>query len=821
MTTLFRHAARNRRLIRMADVLKPVSAGRLTLAGTLRAAVAGLGFFAAGTVVAQTCSVPTVVASLAAPTNVRQMVYSPAHNRLVIRNSGSAIAAIDATTGQSTLKLSNTNFTDLAISPSGRYVFGADYGGENIGYGTPANPHYVHRLDLVDGTWDTRTVFIAGGVQAVSDDQFILKSKDQWVTFTNNRWGAGPAAVTLNDGPGYWGPGYYASVYSGDFRYDANTGRLLHGNSGSSSNEIQAFRLIADNFVKQEGSGTYGSAQDYGGSIALATDGSAFYDGRLQVDALDVSFNRRVFAEPIYAATGSVAFGNGRLFDAHSGDLLGSLGFATTVYALNPGGQDFWAFDPGQNMLRHFTLSDLPCGIPSAPVGVNATFNTTSKSLVVSWSGVAGATGYKVYLARQPGVTKSNYGSIGGLVRTTATSALTEPSPLYGAYYLVVTATNDNGESLESAETTINVPDYLAPTVPSGLVATPLDGARVQLTWAVSSDNVGVPYYRIYRDGLFVGNSNYGQASYVDTGLRGFTAYSYTISACDAAFNCSQPSAAAAATTTASTTPDPFSFNSQYDVPRNALIISNSVTLSGLDAPTTISIAGGMYSIDGAAFTSATGTVGNGQSIRVRVASGSSIWNNTSATLNVGGVISNFSVQTGPARLIGVKSRKIHGGTDRDIPIEHNLALGDTITTEPRMIGSGHRIVFQFDGQLAALGSPSAVDAFNNPVGNTAVAINPAANNEVIVTVTGVPDGRRVMVRLSSVDYYTNASAPIGFLVGDVNNSRSVNGSDIMGAKARAGSANAINFRADLNADGVVDAADVSAIKSRTGSMLP
>jgi len=114
----------------MADVLKPVSAGQLTLTGIVRAAVAGFGFFAAGTVVAQTCSVPTVVASFAAPTNVRQMVYSPAHNRLVIRNSGSAIAAIDATTGQSTLKLSNTNFTDLAISPSGRYVFGADYGGK-------------------------------------------------------------------------------------------------------------------------------------------------------------------------------------------------------------------------------------------------------------------------------------------------------------------------------------------------------------------------------------------------------------------------------------------------------------------------------------------------------------------------------------------------------------------------------------------------------------------------------------------------------------------------------------------------------------------
>ena len=124
------------------------------------------------------------------------------------------------------------------------------------------------------------------------------------------------------------------------------TGRLLHGNSGSSSQEIQAFRLVDDEFVRQEGSGVYGSASGHGGSVVLASDGSAFYYGRLQVDSLDVAHNTRVFPEVIYAANGLFAFGSGNYYDARTGIRLGSLPFSATVYAMNSNGNDFWAYDP-------------------------------------------------------------------------------------------------------------------------------------------------------------------------------------------------------------------------------------------------------------------------------------------------------------------------------------------------------------------------------------------------------------------------------------------------------------------------------------------
>lgn len=304
--------------------------------------------------------------SLIAPTNASQLIYSSAYDSLVIKNSASAIKVIDISSQSvSSTRLANRQFTSISLSPSGRYVYAADYGGENIGYGTPATTSYVQRLDLATNSWQTKSAYIAGGIAATADDQFVLKSNDQWVTFTNNSWGNGSAVTPLNTPSWSGGPGYYASVYRGDIVYDKAYGRILHGDSGSSSQELQAFKLVDNNFYQQEGSGIYGSAQGYGGTLALANDGSALYYGQLQVDPLDVSHNLRVFPEPIFAATGDLAFGNGNYYDAHTGQLLGSLGFQSTVYGLDQSGNNFWAFNSSTNRLHYFsTVTPVP--VPAA-----------------------------------------------------------------------------------------------------------------------------------------------------------------------------------------------------------------------------------------------------------------------------------------------------------------------------------------------------------------------------------------------------------------------------------------------------------------------
>lgn len=166
--------------------------------------------------------------------------------------------------------------------------------------------------------------------------------------------------------------------------------------------------------------------------------------------------------------------------------------------------------------------------------------------------------------------------------------------------------------------------------------------------------------------------------------------------------------------------------------------------------------------------------------------------------------------------LVGVQSRKLHGATAYDIAI--TTVLGAPPTVEPRVIGSGHTVVFQFNLPITAAGTVNVVDANAVPIG----ASSSVAGNDVVVTIANLADNQRVTISLADVNGTGNFGASMGFLVGDVNNTRSVNSSDISGVKARSGqAADASNFRFDLNATGAINSSDLSAVKARSGLTLP
>ncbi|MEQ1518423.1 MAG: dockerin type I domain-containing protein [Usitatibacteraceae bacterium] len=170
--------------------------------------------------------------------------------------------------------------------------------------------------------------------------------------------------------------------------------------------------------------------------------------------------------------------------------------------------------------------------------------------------------------------------------------------------------------------------------------------------------------------------------------------------------------------------------------------------------------------------------------------------------------------------LVAVQSRKPHGATGSfDVALDTSALIGGAVSGEPRTIGTGHTIVFQFEGPVTAVGTVTAVDSVGAPVG-TAVAL--ASGNEVLVTLTGIPDNSRATIAIAGVNGGVNASVSAGFLVGDVNNTRSVNSSDISGVKARSGqTTDATNFKFDLNASGAINSSDISAVKARSGLTLP
>ncbi len=178
---------------------------------------------------------------------------------------------------------------------------------------------------------------------------------------------------------------------------------------------------------------------------------------------------------------------------------------------------------------------------PSVPGNLQAGAITTT-SLHLTWNASTdnvGVTGYRVYR--------------GGSLRTTAVGTSFDDSGLTPAtsYSYRVSARDAAGnESDQSAALTVQTTDPTdtePPSIPNGLTVGTVTSTTVQLSWNPATDNNAVAGYHVYRDGAVVATAT--GTSFDDTGRSASTAYSYRVSAFDAAANESDPCAAVAATT--------------------------------------------------------------------------------------------------------------------------------------------------------------------------------------------------------------------------------------------------------------------------------
>ena len=184
------------------------------------------------------------------------------------------------------------------------------------------------------------------------------------------------------------------------------------------------------------------------------------------------------------------------------------------------------------------------------------------------------------------------------------------------------------------------------------------------------------------------------------------------------------------------------------------------------------------------------------------------------------GTVSVTPSAAAPLSLVQVQSRKTHGAAGTfDIPIDATQPVGGAVSVEPRAIGAGHQVVFQFNGAIAATGTVSCTDASASPIGSCSAA---AVGNDVEVSLTGIPDNRRVTVSLANVNGAgLNVAAAVGFLLGDVNASRSVTAADTLAVKGKAAQAvNVTNFMFDVNLTGGITGTDILAVKGRSGLVL-
>ena len=221
------------------------------------------------------------------------------------------------------------------------------------------------------------------------------------------------------------------------------------------------------------------------------------------------------------------------------------------------------ALSAGEKRLQNFALSALSTDTdpPTAPGAFTGTAQT-SFSILLTWSASTDNVGidyYRVYrgILGVPGLVE-----IGKTTNTFYLDSGLTPGTTYKYQVGAVDKANwGTNSDVINITTPADVPDTENPTTPTNLAATVIGPTQINLSWAGSTDNVGVIGYQVYRS---TDGSNYpvsftlnAATSYSNNGLTASTSYWYKITAYDGAGNISDFSNVVNATTAsgADTTP--------------------------------------------------------------------------------------------------------------------------------------------------------------------------------------------------------------------------------------------------------------------------
>jgi len=128
-------------------------------------------------------------------------------------------------------------------------------------------------------------------------------------------------------------------------------------------------------------------------------------------------------------------------------------------------------------------------------------------------------------------------------IGTVEGTSYTDAGVVAGSLYSYTVAAYDASQNISNRSTstaiTISV-DTDIPSVPANVSAQQVSATGAKLSWATSTDNVGVAGYQVYRNGIKIASA--GGPSYADTKLVKGMNYVYKIAAYDAAGNISTQS---------------------------------------------------------------------------------------------------------------------------------------------------------------------------------------------------------------------------------------------------------------------------------------
>jgi YD repeat-containing protein len=209
------------------------------------------------------------------------------------------------------------------------------------------------------------------------------------------------------------------------------------------------------------------------------------------------------------------------------------------------------AYDAAGNFSSYSSIASSTTAADSTPPSVPGSLSanaTSGTQASLSWSastdsGGSNLSGYKIERCQGSGCS--------GFAQIAVTASTSYPDTTLSSgvtYQYRVRAYDGAGNNSGYSNTVaVTTPDTVAPTVPSGLAAAAPSSNSVNLTWSGSTDNVAVTGYKVYRGGTQIATPS--STSYTDNTVVGSTAYSYTVSAYDAAGNNSATSNSAPVTT--------------------------------------------------------------------------------------------------------------------------------------------------------------------------------------------------------------------------------------------------------------------------------
>jgi OmpA-like transmembrane domain len=181
--------------------------------------------------------------------------------------------------------------------------------------------------------------------------------------------------------------------------------------------------------------------------------------------------------------------------------------------------------------------------------------------------------------------------------------------------------------------------------------------------------------------------------------------------------------------------PSAFSFTPLVNVDPSSVQVSNAITASNtVPAPISIS-AGGQYSINGGAFTSAPGIVPPGAEVQVQLTAASGYSTSKSTTLTIGTVASPFTVTTGAQPVLQGGFTPVNGAIPGSIQTSNAISVTGTTLSTPISVSSGSEYSVN-DGPFTS--NPGTVQPGDRITVQTIAPATYNATASAVVTIGGV-----------------------------------------------------------------------------------